>query len=111
MEEVLKQSSSPRIPAYVLAGAALVIAACSAETTGVSENDVGQQSSAARRFCGNGRCDHGETCSTCSQDCGACPDAGGSDAGGSDAGGSDAGGSDASSGTNPCGSTAAPPAN
>src|SRR5437868_3585347 len=84
-----------RAPSFVLAGAALAIAACSAEPTDRSDDALGEQTSASRSFCGNSRCDHGETCSTCASDCGACPDAGGSDA---------------SSGTNPCGSTAAPPA-
>src|SRR5258706_1714977 len=79
MEELVKRSLSPRTAAYLLGGAAMMVIACSAETNGSSENNLGQNSSALK-FCGNGRCDHGETCSTCSQDCGACPDAGGSDA-------------------------------
>src|SRR2546430_1623740 len=91
--------------ASVLAGAGLMAFACSEETTKTAPNDTEIMSveQAAHTFCGNGRCDHGETCSTCSQDCGSCP-TGGAGTGG--AGGT--GGTGGSSGV--CGSTGAPPA-
>src|SRR5262249_25371864 len=39
-----------------------------------AEEDVSSTSEAAlRRHCGNGRCDYGETCSSCARDCGTCP--------------------------------------
>jgi hypothetical protein len=41
-------------------------------------------------YCGDGTCNNGETCTTCSGDCGACPSSGG---GGSSGGGSSGGGS------------------
>jgi hypothetical protein len=94
----------------------MVVACSGSVNDGSAENDA-EQSSAARRFCGNGRCDHGETCSTCAQDCGACPpDAGTADSGtdsgtadsgtdsgtadsGTDSSATDSGGTDAGSST------------
>ena len=90
----MTRSLSPRIAAIILP-ATVVIAACSAENDVTVASDLSEQTSFARNFCGNGRCDHGETCSTCSQDCGSCPDASASDG---------------SSGSSVCASTAAPPA-
>jgi hypothetical protein len=89
------------------AGAA--VAACSDQTSGDPPGGpLIEQSSAAHSFCGNGRCDHGETCSTCAQDCGSCGAGGsGGGTGGAGAGGAGAGG--AAGGTGVCGSTAAPP--
>jgi len=96
----MMRSRPSRIVASTIVGAALMAVACSAEPTGSSSTEeLGEQSEAAHARCGNGRCDTSETCSSCPQDCGACPDAGGNDAS-----------SDASSGTNPCASTGAPPA-
>ena len=46
-------------------------------------------------FCGDGSCNDGETCSTCSQDCGSCS------SGSSPGGGSPSGGSPSSSSTTP----------
>src|SRR5262245_32313371 len=37
------------------------------------EDTVEQGLEAHQNFCGNGRCDHHETCSTCAADCGTCP--------------------------------------
>jgi hypothetical protein len=94
---------SQHFTASVLAGACLTVIACSADmNAGSSTENPADEALAARNFCGNHQCDHGETCSTCSQDCGSCPDAG------SDTGTTDAG-SDASAGS-VCGSTTSPPA-
>ena len=88
----MKRSFSPQIAASIFASAAFVAVACSSQSNDDSESNVAEQPQAAHNFCGNNRCDHGETCSTCSQDCGSCADASTPDAGGS-----------------VCGSTAAPP--
>src|SRR5437667_6952066 len=85
----MKRPLSVRTLASLLAGAGLWAFACSEQAHKDSATIPIEQ--AAKNFCGNGRCDHGETCSTCSQDCGSC--------------GTDAGGS-----TGVCGSTGSPPA-
>jgi hypothetical protein len=97
-----RHAFTQRTATSILAAAALAVVACSGDISGSTES-AGEQASALKSFCGNGRCDHGETCSTCSQDCGSCSDAGASDAGTTDAG------VDASPGT-VCSSTSAPPA-
>src|SRR6266542_804168 len=66
-----------------LVGAGLICSACSDETlddpansssaSSPAEDTVEQVSQAASNFCGNGRCDHHETCSTGATDCGTCP--------------------------------------
>jgi len=95
---------------FILPGACLLLSACTAEThnddtPAAGEELISKVSPAARTSCGNGRCDHGETCSTCAQDCGACTGTGGSPGTGGSGG---AGGSGGGGGI--CGSTAAPPA-
>src|SRR5947207_3464733 len=90
----MKQTLSSRIHARILAGATLAsatVAAVACGDAGGAAGEISDQTLAVHNFCGNGRCDHGETCSTCSQDCGSC--------------GTDAGGS-----TGVCGSTGSPPA-
>src|SRR5579859_1842268 len=99
----MKRSISPRATISGLAGAALTIVACSGGVNDASTENVDQQSAAAHGFCGNGKCDHGETCSTCSRDCGACPDAGTTDSGSTDSGTIDSGTID--SGTTDSGTT------
>ncbi len=110
----MKRSFSPQIAASILAGAALWAVACSSETNDGSakeEEKVDKQASAAKSFCGNNRCDHGETCSTCPVDCGSCGSAGSSGAGGSGGtGGTGGTGGSGGSGGTVCGSTSAPPA-
>jgi hypothetical protein len=76
---------------FILAGAGLMHFACSHESHDDSSNIRIEQE--AHNFCGNGRCDHGETCSTCSQDCGSCG----------------TGGTGGGGGGGVCGSTAQPP--
>ncbi|HET6148058.1 MAG TPA: alkaline phosphatase family protein [Polyangia bacterium] len=104
----MKPSISVHALVSILAGSiGPIVAGCSPPPANEAASIVGESSSAVRNFCGNGRCDHGETCSTCSQDCGACSGSGGAGVGGaSGTGGSGAGGS-----TSICGSTGAPPAN
>lgn len=98
--------------------AGVLLSACAAEdepsvgsTAAADEfrtpEELAEGSFAAKRnFCGNGLCDHRETCSSCALDCGSCPGDAGSDAGtGTDAG-SDSGAGDAGV----CGSMASPPA-
>jgi hypothetical protein len=117
----MKRSQSLSIPASIVAG--LVGFACSGSPDDVPANDIGTATEEAHTFCGNNRCDHGETCSTCSQDCGPCgtggAGTGGSGTGGSGTGGSGTGGSGTGGATGTggaggfsgaCGSTAAPPA-
>jgi phosphatidylinositol-3-phosphatase len=77
--------------------------------------EVTQVTTAAHTSCGNGRCDHGETCSSCPQDCGTCGSGGTSGTGGTTgAGGSGTGGATGTGGTGGaagvCGSNASPPA-
>jgi hypothetical protein len=55
---------------------------------------VAEQSQEVHDSCGNGRCDHGETCSICPQDCGPCGTGGGGGAGGSGGSGGGGGGSE-----------------
>jgi hypothetical protein len=106
----MNRSLSPRTSASILAGAALMIVACSSDPNDGSANNLAEQASAAHNFCGNNKCDHGETCSTCPQDCGSCGSGGssGSGGGGGSAGTGGSGGSGGGAGI--CGSTAAPPA-
>src|SRR5262249_13612496 len=87
MDALMISSRPSGIVDSTIPGAARMVVACSAPTDPSPSEDTGEQSQAAHARCGNGRCERGETCSSCSQDCGACPDAGGNDAG---------------SGTNPC---------
>ena len=109
----MKAKLCGRTSTSILAGAALAVVACSGSTSDSPESNL-PESSALHSFCGNGRCDHGETCSTCSRDCGSCTDSGASDSGVSDSGTSDSGMADSgtsdSSTPTICGSTAAPPA-
>ena len=66
-----------------LAGASLMGVACTNETlynpangssaSSPAEDTVEQGLEALQNFCGNGKCDHHETCSTCAADCGTCP--------------------------------------
>src|SRR6266516_2524626 len=103
----MKPSICVRTLVSILAGSlGPFVVGCSPPSAADSASIVGVESAAAHSFCGNGRCDHGETCSTCSEDCGTCSGAGGAGGGGSSGtGGSGAGGS-----TGICGSNAAPPA-
>src|SRR5438046_43468 len=66
----MNRSLVVRNVASVFFGASLIIVACSDQTTEDTPQSVTEVQSAAHNFCGNGRCDHGETCSSCSQDCG-----------------------------------------
>src|SRR6266545_1215357 len=91
----MKRSLAVRTFAFVLIGAGMTVSACSDATNDSSPSILAENAAPARSWCGNGRCDHGETCSTCSQDCGSCPDLSMPDA---------------ASGGTVCGSTAAPPA-
>lgn len=101
---------------FVLPGLGCLLTACapqpSADVNRSTVEEVGKVSPATKTFCGNNRCDHGETCSTCAQDCGACGGTGGSAGGGAGSTGSGgAGGSAGAGGTaGICDSTAAPPA-
>src|SRR5262249_16317097 len=66
-----------------LAGASLIGVPCPNDTpydpangrsaSSRAEDTVEQGLEALRNFCGNGKCDHHETCSTCAADCGTCP--------------------------------------
>jgi hypothetical protein len=73
----MKRSIAVRTFAFVVTGAGLALGSCSEQTTGGGSSPVDEIYSEARSFCGNGRCDHGETCSTCMQDCGSCTGSGG----------------------------------
>jgi hypothetical protein len=98
--------------AFVLIGAGVTAAGCLEPTQNPASSTAEEQSAAAHNFCGNGHCDHGETCSTCAMDCGSCTGSGGS--GGAGAGGQSGGGGSGSGGaggaSDPCGSTSSPPA-
>jgi hypothetical protein len=82
----IKRSLSARAVSTVLAGVGLLFVGCfdgaksgvSSPSADDSSAGVSEEASAIKNFCGNGRCDHGETCSTCSQDCGTCTGTGGS---------------------------------
>jgi hypothetical protein len=113
----MKRSLSALSAAPIFASAALTAFACSGDPNSDADSEIAEQTSAVHNFCGNRRCDHGETCSTCSLDCGQCSTGGSTGTGGagtggsSGAGGTSSGGSGGSSGgTGVCGSTAAPPA-
>jgi hypothetical protein len=67
----------------VLILTSMTLAACAADVSVGPEDEVAEQTEAARNFCGNNRCDHQETCSSCAQDCGSCGGTGGSGGGGS----------------------------
>jgi hypothetical protein len=71
------------------------VAGCSTQTDAGEPEYLGQVGLAARNKCGNGACDHGETCSSCAQDCGTCGSGGSGGSGG---------------GATVCGSASAPPA-
>jgi phosphatidylinositol-3-phosphatase len=119
----MKRSLAVRNFMSIISGAGLFVVACtdqvSAPTGEGTPASVTERVSEAHTFCGNRRCDHGETCSTCPQDCGTCGGTGGSGgsagttgSGGSagttgSAGATGTGGSGGSTGV--CGSTAAPP--
>jgi hypothetical protein len=98
----MNRSLSAQSTSSILAGAVLMLLACSGEPR--QDPAVARIEQPARTFCGNGRCDHGETCTTCAQDCGSCGTGGAGGTGGT--GGT--GGSGGSSGV--CASTGAPPA-
>ena len=57
-----------------LVGIGLTFSACADrpadDPSTLMSEETSEQTSALHNFCGNGRCDHGETCSTCAQDCG-----------------------------------------
>src|SRR3954467_1343004 len=99
-EELMNRLHCLRNPLSILTS--LIVVACSAEPNDDSIGAVAEQESALKNFCGNNRCDHQETCSTCPQDCGSCT--AGTGGGGSGGTGGTGGGSSI------CGSTAAPPA-
>jgi hypothetical protein len=80
-----------------------MIFGCSGPANDASSSSVSEHTEAAHRFCGNGHCDHGETCSTCPQDCGPCGSGGSGGAGGTGGTGGTGGG------TGVCASTAMPP--
>src|SRR5215831_10365906 len=92
----MKRSLTVRTLAFILAGAGLMVLACSREPSDGAADMLGESSVEARNRCGNGRCDRNETCSTCPQDCGVCVDASPSP--------------DSSPPTGICSSTATPPA-
>src|SRR5262249_48069643 len=69
-EGPMTRSIASRTHAFMLSGAALLAFACSAGNNNDGSESLAEQSSAAHTFCGNSKCDHGETCSTCPQDCG-----------------------------------------
>jgi len=64
-------------------------------------------SSGGGAYCGDGSCNGGETCSSCSADCGQCGGGGGGGSGGSGSGGSGSGGSN-SGGSGSGGSNSSP---
>jgi hypothetical protein len=66
---------SIRALACVLVSGSTILSACADNKT--DSSDVVTVEAAAHNFCGNGRCDHGETCSTCAMDCGSCAGTGG----------------------------------
>jgi len=87
----------------IVSGVGFLIVGCSGQTT-----DVTERISEAHSFCGNNRCDHGETCSSCPQDCGGCGGSAGTGGSGGTSGTGGSGGNGGSTGV--CGSTGAPPA-
>jgi hypothetical protein len=106
----------------IISGAGFFIVACtdqnSAPTSDIMTNEVTERVSEAHNFCGNRRCDHGETCSTCPQDCGTCGGTAGTTGSGGSGGSAGSGGGAGTTGTGGsggttgvCGSTAAPPMN
>src|SRR5881394_446739 len=115
----MNRSFVARILVSTLAGAGLSFVACSDQhndafpSSEQLESPVADLAAAAHTFCGNGRCDHGETCSTCAQDCGSCGTGGSGGAGGATGGAGGAtggaGGSGGAGGTGVCGSTSSPP--
>jgi hypothetical protein len=96
----MTRTLSVRMVASLLAGAGLMVFGCSANDS-LSNSPI-EPLSHAKNFCGNGRCDHGETCSTCAQDCGSCSDLATTPP--------DLSTTDAASGGSVCGSTGTPPA-
>jgi hypothetical protein len=107
----MNRSACLRLPASI--ATTLVVVGCSAEVDDARATDVAETAAAAHSFCGNSRCDHGETCSTCALDCGPCgaggsSGSGGASSGGTSSGGASSGGTGGSAGV--CGSTATPPA-
>src|SRR5881394_2371328 len=98
---MMRSRSTWNLP-YLLSAAGLTLVACSEQASETNPETVVPTTAAAKNFCGNGRCDHMETCSSCPLDCGSCSGTGGSTGSG---GSSGSGGS-----TGVCGSTAAPPA-
>jgi phosphatidylinositol-3-phosphatase len=91
----MNRSLSHQTAASVLAGAALTIVACSSNVNDGSAEQAASTEQSLHSFCGNGKCDHGETCSTCPRDCGSCPvDSGTPDSGNTDSGATDSGTTD-----------------
>lgn len=91
----------------LLATTGLALVACS-EQTPPTPDTVTTTAALARATCGNGRCDHRETCSSCPQDCGSCTGTGGATGSGGATGTGGAMGTGGATGV--CGSTANPPA-
>src|SRR5947207_858716 len=85
--------------ASVVGGACVIMVGCTDQPVDVAPNEVTETSSAIHNFCGNNRCDHGETCSTCSQDCGSCTGSGGAGGAGGAGGTGGAGGAGGTGGS------------
>jgi hypothetical protein len=92
----------------ILAGAGLMLVGCVDDPPGAPPTPTEDVSSEAHNFCGNRRCDHGETCSTCPQDCGSCGagGAGGAAGAGGSGGAAGAGGAGGAAGAGGSGGAA-----
>src|SRR5438552_15489227 len=117
----MKRSLVVRNLVSIISGAGLILVACSDQTNdqsgGSTASPVTQHVSELRRLCGNGLCDHHETCSSCPQDCGTCGGTGGTGGAAGTTGAAGTGGSGGTTGlggasgsTGVCGATAPPPA-
>src|SRR5262249_45445417 len=86
------------VPASLLT--TFVVFACSGGSSDDGNTEeIGTVQSEARGVCGDHRCNHGETCSTCSQDCGSCGTGGSGTGGAQGSGGSGTGGAQGSGGS------------
>src|SRR5262245_45449290 len=70
-----------RVWSCLVAGTLVLVAVCGCSTRSRSSLSTDDSGSDELRRCGNQRCDPGETCDSCSSDCGTCD---GSSAGGLD---------------------------